>query len=158
MIKPIFQRVKNLHPKDKKILTIFTSIYSIMIIIFITLYSIPKLNLINYIEFNLTSNYSNLLLIITIIFAFYTTTYITVFSGKLGKKLSETNNFTKHFNKNITDLYLVTNYFYLGCLIVFLLIILTSFSSISVVIDHSTFSILICTDAIITSSNVIFSY
>jgi hypothetical protein len=124
MINPIFQRVKNLKPKGKKILTIFTIIYSIMIIIFITLYSIPKLNLINYIEFNLTSNYSNLLLIITIIFAFYTTTYITVFSGKLGKKLSETNNYTKHFNKNITDLYLVTNYFYIGCFIVFLLIIL----------------------------------
>jgi hypothetical protein len=136
MIKPIFQRFKNLPPKHKKPLTIFTIIYSIMIIIFITLYSIPKLNLSNYIEFNLTNNYSNLLLIITIIFAFYTTTYITVFSGKLGKKLSETNNFTKYFNKNITDLYLVTNYFYLGCLIVFLLIILIIiFSSFNLTIN-----------------------
>lgn len=112
MIKATIERFKNLNPKDKKHLTIFTIIYSIMIPIFIFL--------------NIGMGFNNSYILITnaVMFIFFTTTYITVFFGELGKKLSETKNFTKHFNKNITDLYLITNYFYLGCVISFLQIIL----------------------------------
>ena len=112
MIKATIERFKNIQPIGKKHLTIFTIIYSIMIPIFI------------FLNMGMGFNNSYILIASAVMFIFFTTTYITVFSGELGKKLSETKNFTKHFNKNITDLYLVTNYFYLGCLIVFLLIIL----------------------------------
>ena len=110
MIKATIERFKNLKREDKKHLTIFTIIYSIMMPIFIFL--------------NMGFNSSYILIASAVMFIFFTTTYITVFSGELGKKLSETKNFTKQFNKNITDLYLITNYFYLGCVLTFLQIIL----------------------------------
>ncbi len=61
------------------------------------------------------------IIISTIIFAFYTTSYFTVFTGNTGKKLNSSFKFNDK-SKEVNDLLHITNYFRLGCLSIFLLI------------------------------------
>jgi hypothetical protein len=82
-------------------------------------------------QFKLKDNYNNIIVISTIIFAFYTTSYFSVFSGEVGLKLTKSFNYDK--NKTTNDLVFITNYFRLGCYFILILIIL--------ILIFSTFSL-----------------
>ncbi len=70
-------------------------LYSCIIYWFLatTLYFYCKKSL--QIIFNLKHSYDSIIVISTIIFAFYTTSYFTTFSGKIGRKLKASYSFYK---------------------------------------------------------------